>query len=76
MDIGASEAETFCSELLHKLVRRGLRGIKLVISDAHGGLKAKKLLGRADLVLSVRQRDHTIDVLRRLRTEIPEGTLS
>src|ERR1700726_2169262 len=38
--IGASEAETFWTEFLRSLARRGLRGIKLVISDAHEGLKA------------------------------------
>src|SRR3954465_14522551 len=39
-DIGPSEAETFWTEFLRKLARRGLRGVKLVISDAHEGLKA------------------------------------
>jgi transposase-like protein len=40
MAIGHSEAETFWVEFLRKLARRGLRGVKLVISDAHEGLKA------------------------------------
>jgi transposase-like protein len=40
LDIGASEAETFWVEFLRKLARRGLRGVKLVVSDAHDGLKA------------------------------------
>ena len=40
MDIGPSEAETFWIEFLRKLKRRGLSGVKLVISDAHGGIKA------------------------------------
>jgi len=40
MDICPSEAETFWTEFLRKLARRGLRGVKLVISDAHEGLKA------------------------------------
>jgi putative transposase len=40
MTIGASEAETFWTEFLRTLARRGLRGVKLVISDAHEGLKA------------------------------------
>jgi transposase-like protein len=40
MGIGPSEAETFWTEFLRKLARRGLRGVKLVISDAHEGLKA------------------------------------
>jgi len=38
--IGPSEAETFWTDFLRKLARRGLRGVKLVISDAHEGLKA------------------------------------
>ncbi len=40
MDIGPSEAEPFWTAFLRKLARRGLRGVKLVISDAHEGLKA------------------------------------
>ena len=40
MDVGPSEAEPFWTEFLRKLARRGLRGIKLVISDAHEGVKA------------------------------------
>jgi transposase-like protein len=38
--IGASEAETFWTKFLRSLARRGLRGVKLVISAAHSGLKA------------------------------------
>jgi putative transposase len=37
---GPSEAEPFWTEFLRSLTRRGLRGTKLVISDAHLGLKA------------------------------------
>lgn len=40
MTVGASEAETFWTEFLRSLARRGLRGVKLVVSDAHEGLKA------------------------------------
>lgn len=40
MQIGASEAETFWTGFLRSLTRRGLRGVRLVISDAHEGLKA------------------------------------
>ncbi len=40
MAIGVSEAETFWTEFLRALARRGLRGVKLVISDDHQGLKA------------------------------------
>lgn len=40
MAIGPSEAEPFWTSFLRSLTRRGLRGVKLVISDAHEGLKA------------------------------------
>src|SRR3546814_9038149 len=39
LHIGPSEAEVFWSDFLKDLVRRGLTGVKLVISDAHEGLK-------------------------------------
>jgi len=38
--IGPSEAEPFWADFLRSLTRRGLRGVKLVISDSHLGLKA------------------------------------
>jgi len=40
MAVGSSEAEPFWLDFLRTLARRGLRGVKLVISDAHEGLKA------------------------------------
>lgn len=40
MTTGNSEAEPFWLEFLRSLTRRGLRGVKLVVSDAHDGLKA------------------------------------
>jgi transposase-like protein len=40
MAVGPSEAETFWTEFLRSLARRGLRGVKLVISDSHEGIKA------------------------------------
>ena len=40
MAIGHSEAEVFWTDFLRSLARRGLRGVKLVISDAHEGIKA------------------------------------
>lgn len=40
MTIGHSEAEVFWTEFLRSLARRGLRGVKLVISDAHEGIKS------------------------------------
>jgi putative transposase len=40
VSVGTSEAEPFWTDFLRSLTRRGLRGVKLVISDAHLGLKA------------------------------------
>ena len=40
MKVGASEAEPFWTDFLRSLNRRGLRGVKLVISDSHEGVKA------------------------------------
>jgi transposase-like protein len=40
MATGPSEAEPFWTAFLRSLTRRGLRGVKLVISDAHEGIKA------------------------------------
>jgi len=40
LKVGASEAEPFWTDFLRSLNRRGLRGVKRVISDSHEGLKA------------------------------------
>jgi putative transposase len=40
MTIGCSEAEVFWTDFLRSLTRRGLRGVKLVVSDSHEGIKA------------------------------------
>lgn len=40
VDIGDSEDETFWTRFLRSLRDRGLGGVRLVISDAHAGLKA------------------------------------
>jgi putative transposase len=47
LHLGPSEAETFWATFLRGLVKRGLKGVKLVISDAHEGLKAaiRRVLG-------------------------------
>jgi len=47
LHIGPSEAEVFWTGFLRDLVKRGLTGVKLVISDAHEGLKAaiRRVLG-------------------------------
>src|ERR687894_2091928 len=47
LGLGPSEAEMFWSAFLKGLLKRGLRGVKLVASDAHEGLKhaIAKVLG-------------------------------
>ena len=47
LHIGPSEAEAFWSTFLKGLVKRGLKGVKLVVSDAHEGLKGaiRRVLG-------------------------------
>jgi len=42
MDIGPSEAEAFWTAFPRKLARRRLRGVKLVVSDAHEGVKTHR----------------------------------
>jgi transposase-like protein len=45
--VGPAETQAFWTEFLRGLIQRGLSGVKLVISDAHEGLKkaAAKVLG-------------------------------
>jgi transposase-like protein len=40
LDVGAAETEAFWRDFLRSLVKRGLVGVQLAISDAHPGLKA------------------------------------
>jgi transposase-like protein len=49
IDVGEAETEAFWASFLRGLVKRGLVGVQLAISDAHGGLKAAiaKVLGCA-----------------------------
>jgi putative transposase len=47
LDVGEGETEAFWTDFLRDLVKRGLVGVQLAISDAHAGLKAAiaKVLG-------------------------------
>jgi len=40
LDVGECETEAFWRGFLRSLVKRGLTGVQLVVSDAHAGLKA------------------------------------
>jgi transposase-like protein len=63
--VGPSEAEPFWTAFLRSLMRRGLRGVKLVVSDAHEGLKAA-----AAKVLSATWQRCRIHVLRNLLAHV------
>jgi putative transposase len=39
LDVGPSEDRAFWTAFLRSLVKRGLRGVRLIVSDAHEGLK-------------------------------------
>jgi hypothetical protein len=69
MDIGPSEAETFWTEFLRNLVRRGLKGVELVISDAHEGVKAA-----ASRVLGATWQRCRVHLHRAMRWPMQEGT--
>ncbi|MEM8758746.1 MAG: IS256 family transposase [Pseudomonadota bacterium] len=65
---GPSEAETFWTEFLRGLKARGLAGVKLVISDAHTGLKAA--IGRVFEATWQRCRVHW---MRNALAHVPRG---
>src|SRR5512132_1007400 len=66
--VGPSEAEPFWTAFLRALMRRGLRGVKLVVSDAHEGLKAA-----AAKVLHATWQRCRIHVLRNLLAHVGPG---
>ena len=68
LGLGPSEAETFWSVFLKGLVRRGLRGVKLVISDEHEGLK--HAIGKVPGATWQRCRVHW---MRNALAQVPKG---
>jgi len=68
LHIGPSEAETFWSAFLKSLVKRGLRGVKLVISDAHEGLK-----GAIRRVMGATWQRCAVHWLRNALAYVPKG---
>ena len=66
-----SEAEAFWAEFLRSLTHRGLRGVQLVVSDAHVGLKAAaaKVLGASWQRRPPTNQPHPLP--RRVRAEQP-----
>jgi putative transposase len=68
LKVGASEAEPFWTEFLRSLNRRGLRGVKLVISDSHEGIKAA-----AAKVLKAAWQRCRVHFMRNLLARVPQS---
>src|SRR5262245_63028963 len=68
MAVGASEAEPFWTNFLRSLTRRGLRGVKLVISDDHEGLKAA-----VAKVLKASWQRCRVHFMRNVLVHVPKG---
>jgi len=69
LHIGPSEAEPFWTSFLRDLVRRGLTGVKLVISDAHEGLKAA-----ITRILSATWQRCRVHAMRNALAYVPKGS--
>jgi transposase-like protein len=67
--LGAGESEPFWSEFLRSLVQRGLRGVQLVISDAHEGLKA----AIAKVLTGATWQRCRVHFMRNLLAHVPQG---
>jgi transposase-like protein len=70
VDVGPSEDRAFWTAFLRSLVKRGLRGVRLVISDAHEGLK--QAIGTV-LTGTTWQRCR-VHFMRNLLATVPHGT--
>lgn len=70
--LGASEEEAFWQEFLRSLVRRGLKGVQLVTSDAHESLKGA--LGQ--VLTGVTWQRCRVHFMRNLLAHVPRGDKS
>lgn len=70
--LGASESEPFWSEFLRSLVKRGLKDVQLVISDAHEGLKA----AIAKVLSGATWQRCRVHFMRNLLAHVPQGDKS
>jgi transposase-like protein len=73
LHIGPSEAEPFWASFLKDLVRRGLKGVKLVVSDAHEGLKAavRRVIGATWQRCRVHCSARPVSLARRTQAQAP-----
>jgi transposase-like protein len=72
IEIGASEEEAFWKAFLRGLVRRGLRGVELVISDGHEGLKA----ALAAVLAGASWQRCRVHLMRNVLSHVPRGDKS
>jgi len=70
--LGASEEEAFWLDFLRSLMRRGLKGVQLVTSDAHEGLKGA--LGQ--VMAGVTWQRCRVHFMRNLLAHVPRGDKS
>jgi transposase-like protein len=68
LSIGASEAAAFWIDFLRSLTRRGLKNVKLVVSDAHEGLKAA-----ISQVLGATWQRCRVHTMRNLLSRVPKA---
>ena len=72
MAMGMSEDEPFWQEFLRSLVRRGLKGVQLVISDAHEGLKA----AISQVLTGASWQRCRVHFMRNVLSHVPQGDKS
>lgn len=70
VDVGASEERAFWTAFLRSLVKRGLKGVRLVISDAHEGLKA----AIGTVLSGATWQRCRVHFMRNLLATVPKGT--
>jgi len=68
MRVGPSEAEPFWTDFLRSLMRRGLRGVRLVISDSHEGIKSA-----VSKVLKATWQRCRVHFMRNALAHVPKG---
>jgi putative transposase len=70
VDVGPSEDRAFWTAFLRSLVKRGLKGVRLVVSDAHEGLK--QAIGT--LLTGTTWQQCRVHFMRNLLATVPQGT--
>jgi putative transposase len=69
VDCGPSEDEAFWTRFLRSLVTRGLKGVRLVVSDAHEGLRS----AIAKVISGTQWQRCRVHFMRNLLSTVPRG---